>query len=113
MGISRAQPRGLQLFFVEALEPSDVLSIDLPSLERMLASLPEVAYTFRKGLQRSRAAKERRILCSLHSTAEERYAEFVESKPALAQRIPLHMLASYLGITPETLSRIRARRKER
>ncbi|HSL71690.1 MAG TPA: Crp/Fnr family transcriptional regulator [Longimicrobiales bacterium] len=101
------------LYFVEAIEPSDVFTIDLPGLERLHASVPVLADAFHKGIQRSRAAKERRILASLHTTAEERYAEFVESKPQLAQRIPLHMLASYLGVTPETLSRIRARRKLR
>ena len=100
-------------FFVEALEPSDVLTIDFPSLERMLAAIPAVADGFRTDIQRALAAKDRRLLSSLHSPASERYAAFVERRPALAKRIPLHMLASYLGITPETLSRIRAKRKER
>jgi CRP-like cAMP-binding protein len=100
-------------FFVDAIEPSEVLRIDLPSFERLLEAVPELAHEFRIGLQRSRAALERRLALMLHSSAEERYLAFLERYPALAPRIPQHMLASYLGITPETLSRLRARLKER
>jgi CRP-like cAMP-binding protein len=44
---------------------------------------------------------------SLSETAEERYNDFLQTYPGIAQRVPQHMLASYLGITPETVSRIR------
>ncbi len=100
------------LYFVEAIEPSDVLVVEHASFETLLGRIPAVAQGFRLGIQRSRAAKERRILSSLHLSAEDRYAEYVQTHPSLARRIPLHMLASYLGMTPETLSRIRGRRRE-
>jgi CRP-like cAMP-binding protein len=94
-------------FFVDAIEPSEALVFDMPSFERLLAMDPQGGRGFREGLQRSRAAMERRIAMTLHSTAEERYADFVARLPALAIRVPQRMLASYLGMTPETLSRIR------
>jgi hypothetical protein len=50
---------------------------------------------------------ERRIAMTLNASAEERYADFVARHPALARRIPPRMLASYLGMSPRTLSNIR------
>lgn len=94
-------------FFVDAIEPSTVLTIDLPSFNRMIETIPEIGRGYRIGLQRSQAAKDRRIAMSLSASAEERYADFVTRHPDLAARVPQRMLASYLGITPETLSRIR------
>jgi CRP-like cAMP-binding protein len=62
---------------------------------------------FRAGLQKHAAAKDQRIVSALSSSAEERYLEFLRVYPSIAQRVPQNMLASYLGMTPETVSRIR------
>jgi eukaryotic-like serine/threonine-protein kinase len=99
-------------YFVDAIEPSEALLVDMPSFERLLKMDPEQGRSFRMGLQRSREAMERRIALALHSTAEERYADFIARFPALAARVPQRMLASYLGMTPETLSRIRRKTAE-
>jgi CRP-like cAMP-binding protein len=61
------------------------------------------------GTQKHTAAKDKRIISSLTATAEERYRNFLETYPSIAQRVPQHMLASYLGLSPETLSRVRKR----
>ena len=100
-------------YFVDAIEPSMVLLIDLPSFNRMIETVPAIGRGYRLGLQRSQAAKDRRIAMSLSASAQERYADFVTRHPALAARVPQRMLASYLGISPETLSRVRRRMKER
>jgi serine/threonine-protein kinase len=99
--------------FVDAIEPSEALVFTMPSFERLLAADPEQGRDFRMGLQRSRAVMERRVAMALHSTAEERYTDFVARHPALAIRVPQRMLASYLGMAPETLSRVRRRTGER
>ena len=58
-------------------------------------------------LQNSRGASENRILSYLNSSAEDRYLNFIKHFSNIASQIPQHMIASYLGITPESLSRIR------
>jgi CRP-like cAMP-binding protein len=97
------------LYFVDAIEPSTALVIDVPSFQKMHETIPELASGYRIGLERTAAGKQRRIALALHASAEERYEDFLRRQPALARRIPLRMLASYLGITPEALSRIRRR----
>lgn len=94
-------------FFFDAIEDSDLLLIDGPSHQRVIAQVPGYAAAQRSGLQRHAAAKDERIVNSLSATAEERYLDFLRRYPSIVQRVPQTMLASYLGITPETLSRIR------
>jgi CRP-like cAMP-binding protein len=94
-------------YAVDAIERSTTLMIDHASFNRMLDQIPEIARGYRLGLERSQGAQRRRIAMSLSASAEERYSDFIERHPALAARVPQRMLASYLGITPETLSRIR------
>ena len=69
--------------------------------------VPSYAAAFRTGLQRHTAAKDQRIVTTLSASAEERYLEFLRVYPSIALRVPQMMLASYLGMTPETISRIR------
>lgn len=94
-------------FFIDAIEDSDVLLIDAKGHQTLLEKLPGYADSFRTGIQKRAAAKDQRIVHSLTATAEERYHDFLQTYPSIAQRVPQHMLASYLGITPETVSRIR------
>ena len=94
-------------YFVEAIEDSELLLIDGPSHQRLVDNVPGFADAFRVGLQRHLAAKDRRLVSTLTGSAEDRYLEFLRVYPSIASRVPQFMLASYLGITPETVSRIR------
>ena len=94
-------------YFVDALEDSDLLLIDSPSHEAIVEKIPGYASAFRKGLQRHAAAKDERIVSSISASAHDRYLQFLETYPSLATRVPQWMVASYLGVTPETVSRIR------
>lgn len=94
-------------YFFDAMEDSDLLLIDPASHQRLVERVPGYAASFRTGLQRHSAAKDQRIVASLASSAKERYLEFTRTYPSMVQRLPQWMLASYLGVSPETVSRIR------
>ncbi|HMG88785.1 MAG TPA: Crp/Fnr family transcriptional regulator [Chryseolinea sp.] len=103
----------LATYFIDAIEDSELLTTDMQGHVTMLQKIPGYAESFQKGMQKRTAAKDNRIVHSLTSTAEERYNDFLATYPTIAQRVPQHMLASYLGITPETLSRIRKAQSKR
>jgi CRP-like cAMP-binding protein len=94
-------------FFFQALEDTDLLLIDSRGHTRLITEVPGYAEAFQSGIQRHTSAKDRRIVSAMSATPEERYLDFLERYPSIAMRVPQFMLASYLGITPETLSRIR------
>jgi len=93
--------------FIDAVEASDVMVTDHASHERMLDGIPALAAAYRTALQRLAAARDKRIVSSLTASAQDRYLDFVDRYPTLVRRVPLRMLASYLGMSPETLSRVR------
>jgi CRP-like cAMP-binding protein len=94
-------------YFIDAVENSELLLIEPAGHERLVEKAPGYAAAFRRGLQRHAAAKDQRIVSALSASAEERYLEFLETYPTIAARVPQKMLASYLGMSPETVSRIR------
>jgi CRP-like cAMP-binding protein len=104
IGMSKDAPA---TYFIDAIEDSELLTTDMQGHLTMLEKVAGYGASFQKGMQKRTAAKDIRIVHSLTSTAEERYNDFLATYPTIAQRVPQHMLASYLGITPETLSRIR------
>ena len=93
--------------FVEALEPSEVLLIPFQEVEDLCLRNPKFERFFRMSAQRAFAFSQRRILSNLDKTAEERFMEFNALYPQIVARVPQYTLASYLGITPEFLSKIK------
>ncbi len=93
---------------IEAMEDCELLLLTKRAEEEMLEKIPKLERYFRILLQNSLIATQKRLASSLSQTAEERYNELIKACPeTLPHRIPQHMMASFLGITPETLSRIR------
>lgn len=93
--------------YIEALEVSEVLQLDNPAMEELYIKIPKLERFFRILLQYAFIAFEQRIISVISRTAEERYLEFINKYPQLEQRLPQIHIASYLGITPEFLSKIR------
>ena len=92
---------------IEALEECELLLITKPSWDSLFEKIPSFEKYFRIILQNNLIATQRRLMGSLSETAEEKYEKLVASYPEHLQKLPQHMIASYLGITRETLSRIR------
>ena len=100
-------------FFVDAIEETDILCVDKEGNQQVMDHIPGFMATYLKGVQKHAAAKDHRIASSLSASAAEKYNDFLNTYPTIAQRVPQHMLASYLGITPETLSRVRKKQSKK
>ncbi len=95
--------------FIEALEDTELLIIDYTNKEKIFQEIPGLERVFRLMIQRAYAVLESRFYSSIAKSAEERYVEFVKKYPAIVQRVPQTQIASFLGITPESLSRIKSK----
>ena len=101
-------------FDIEALEDSELLLLTKQAQDQLLEKIPKFERYFRILLQNNLIATQKRLVSSMSQSAEERYDELVAACPTtLPQRVPQHMLASFLGIKPETLSRIRKKKVEK
>lgn len=94
--------------FIETLEDTELLVIDFESKEKLFQEIPQLERVFRIMLQRAYSVLENRFYSTVSHSAESRYLEFIEKYPDIPQRVPQQQIASYLGITPESLSRIKA-----
>ena len=94
-------------FNIDALEDTEVLLLDLNSQEQIFDLVNKFERYMRLLLQSNYIAMHRRVVSTISTTAEDKYLRMVKQYPDLIQRVPQHMIASYLGLKPETLSRIR------
>lgn len=95
------------MFNMEALEESELLLITLPSWDLLLEKVPAFERYFRMLITNNLINTQRRLIGSFSESAEVKYEKLMSSFPDCFQKVPQHMIASYLGITRETLSRIR------
>lgn len=91
---------------VDCLEDSIVFSLTLERKEELCRGLHKMEYFFRKKATAGYIALQKRIMCFISSKANERYHNLLEQYPDLIQRVPKTMIASYLGVSRETLSRL-------
>lgn len=98
--------------YVEALENATLLQMTYEDIEGLCAEIHNLSEYFRITTERAFAFSRKRALSNLSMTAEERYLELVGRYPDMIKRIPQKVIASYLGFTPEFLSKIRRRLTE-
>jgi CRP-like cAMP-binding protein len=97
------------VYHIDCLEDTEVLQITRPNQELLYQKVPKLERHFRIMVQNAYVASVRRVSSTLIKSASERYEEFIHKYPQIYQRVPNHQIASYLGITPQSLSRIRSR----
>ena len=100
-------------FNIDCIEDCELLQISEQNHDLMLLKVPKLERHFRKLISNAYCASIQRIYSSMSKSALERYQEFIEKYSHIEQRVPNHYIASYLGITPQSLSRIRAQNVSR
>lgn len=100
----------LSMISVQALEDSELLVIDPVKKEKLLREVPELERMFRIILQKHLVSFQKRFLSAVSETADVRYKNLLEKIPTIEQLVPQHQIASYLGILPESLSRMKKQR---
>ncbi|MGD1318063.1 Crp/Fnr family transcriptional regulator [Chryseobacterium sp. 2R14A] len=92
---------------IDAIEETELLMITREDYENLMLKIPVMDRYFRILYQNSLVTKDYRLIVSNSFTAEEKYTQFAQKNPDIIQRIPHNLIASYLGLAPETVSRIR------
>lgn len=95
------------VYNIDAWEDTDILLVTRADMLDLMAKIPSMTEMIRSMDERNAIANQRRLNSTISNTAEKRYEEFAKNHPQFIQRFPQHLIASFLGITKETLSRIR------
>ena len=98
------------LYSIESLEPSILQTISQADFQTIIESSPELKKEMEEHLFKRLFQSQQFLYSFLKNKPEKRYKELLEQHPQIVQRVPQHYIASYLGITPVSLSRIRNRR---
>jgi CRP-like cAMP-binding protein len=94
---------------IDAIEDSELVLINKSAHEELLQKMPKYETFTRLNITGAYLAMQKRLTSIISSPLEERYASFTAIYPDIVQRVPQHMIAAYMGLTPETLSRVRRR----
>ncbi len=94
---------------IDALEDAELVLISKSAHEELLQQVAKYETYNRLQITGAYIAMQKRLTSIISATIEERYSNFISLYPNIAQRVPQHMIASYMGLQPETLSRIRRR----
>ena len=98
---------------IDALEDSELVLISKAAHEELLKTIPVYETWMRLQVTNAYIAMQQRLTSIISLTLEERYANFTAAFPEIVQRVPQHMIASFMGLTPETLSRVRKKMTRR
>ena len=98
------------MFTIESIEPSDLITLSKDHFELLLHYYPDLKNGFQEILFQRFRNYATLFLSMIKDTPRERYEDLIRNHPEIIQRVPQHYIASYLGITPISLSRIRNRK---
>ncbi|WP_342644384.1 Crp/Fnr family transcriptional regulator [Mucilaginibacter sp. CSA2-8R] len=100
-------------YYIEALEDSEVLMWTKDNFDQLLAVIPALKAFSEQFIFDNLHASRNRLYKAISSSPEEKYEEFTQTFPGILQRVPLRMVASYLGVSLKTLTRIRQAQLQR
>ena len=100
-------------FNIDALEDSEVIMLTKAAADEVILKVRAFETYSRILVTKAYVASERRLASMIGMSIEDRFVEFNKLHPDIVQRVPQHMIASYMGLTPETLSRVRKRMGEK
>ena len=95
--------------FIEVLEDAEVVSLSKENQEQLYLEIPKLERFFRILTENSLVANQERLMNNLRLSAEERFDKFCKKYPTLIQKVPQKQIASYIGVTPEFFSKMKAR----
>lgn len=95
--------------FIEVLEDAEVVIITKENQQQLFQEIPKLERFFRILTENSLVAHQERLMNNLSLTAEERFEKFCSKYPTLIQKVPQKHIASYIGVTPEFFSKMKAR----
>lgn len=95
--------------FIEVLEDAEVVVLSKENQEVLYSEIPKLERFFRILIENSLVAYQERLMDNLSLSAEERFEKFCKKYPTLIQKIPQKQIASYIGVTPEFLSKMKSR----
>jgi CRP-like cAMP-binding protein len=95
-------------FNVQCLENTELIQFTYKNLEELYKEIPKLERLFRKIVERAFVASQKRIIRNFSLSVKERYQIFKKTNPKIDQRVPQYMIASYLGVTKEFLSKIKS-----
>ena len=95
--------------YIETLEDCEFFMFNPETKESLFSKVPKFERAFRILMQRNLAVTQNRLFDTISKTATEKYLEFLKQYPTLSQRVAQHYIASYLGISPEFLSKVRTK----
>ncbi len=105
--IESFQKQEPSIYNIQAIHKTELLQIGYDSFQEMLREIPKLERFFRIILENYLGSVQKRIILNNVLDAQKRYLDFIENYPKIAAKVPNYLIASYLGITPEFLSRIR------
>lgn len=95
--------------FIEVLEDAEVVIITKENHQKLYQEIPKLERFFRILAENSLVSHQERLMDNLSLTAEERFEKFCSKYPTLIQKVPQKQIASYIGVTPEFFSKMKAR----
>jgi CRP-like cAMP-binding protein len=107
--ITSFEDQKVSSMYIEALEDCELLMLSRQSKEQLLAEVPKLERMFRLMIQRHLSVVQSRLFKTVTHSGMEKYLEFINRYPTIPQRVPQHYIASYLGMSPEFLSKLRTR----